>query len=297
MSIITYDNAAIGGSSATNSFSIPFTVGSNPNTILLVAIYITPSATTFPSIPTIDGVSMSLVVENAGPTSSIGGLFVFALQNPPTGSQLISFTTGFDTTPKCWAVYSYYNVRGIDTSIAGQGTYASSFFSTSLTGTVNNSLMWAVATANESDGFFPGTSTGTNNVKTTSGTIVIGAGDFGVLPTPVNETASAGRNPGTGSSLITLVSLEGSQSFAQTATEAIANTDIVTPTPNKTLSDSTSHSDSFSYLIGTAHILVLLESIRNTLSFIPLLNGSKVFWLQIKRSAASIWTPTERSNL
>lgn len=210
--VVTYDNSAV-GSGNINSFSFSFTIGSNPNTIVLLAIGTTQDATNSPSTPTIGGVSMSAITSNAGPIINFGGIFVYGLLNPPAGAQTVSFTTGLDTTIKSYAIYSYYNVKGVDTSSVNQGTYLSNSVSVSLTGTVNNSLMWGVGQAHETDGFTPGVSGPSNNVLSTNNTTVIGAGDYGVLATPTSETISAGRNPGIGQSVVALVSLTGPQVY------------------------------------------------------------------------------------
>lgn len=215
--VVTYDNGAV-GSGLANSFSFSFTIGSNPNTIVLLAIGTTQDATTNPTTPTVGGITMSAITSNAGPVVNFGGIFVYGLLNPPTGPQTVSFTTGIDTTIKSYAIYSYYNVKGVDTSAVNQGTYLSNSVSVSLVGTVNNSLMWGVGQAHETDGFTPAVSGPSNNVKSTSNTTVIGAGDYGVLSIPTSETISAGRNPGVGQAVLALVSLIGPQTYSSTLT-------------------------------------------------------------------------------
>lgn len=204
--MITFDNALV-GTGNTNTFSIPFAIGNNPNTTVLLAITITNAATTVPTVPTLGGTNMNFVAQNVGPIINFGQLVIYALPTFLFGSQTISFNTNLDTTQKCYAIYSYYNTSGIDVVSINQGSYSSSFVSNTLTGTQNNTLMWTVSGAQDTNGVTPSITGGTNNINTTSGTTIIGASDFGLLPTPTSETATAGRNPGTGVANVALLSL------------------------------------------------------------------------------------------
>lgn len=213
---VTYDNSLVANIVSTNSFSTSFTVGSGSNQILLMGIYITNTAVTFPSTPTVDGVNMTAVVSNSGPTGTFGGIFVFSAQNISAGAHTIAFTTGIDTTPKGYTIYSYFGTRGIDTSIATQGTYTSGVPITgSLTSTMNNSLIWSVGAGKDNTSNDPSFSGPSNHTGSGTGVFsAIGAGDFGVQSTPTSETASFGANPGSGQAVVALVSLAGPQIFS-----------------------------------------------------------------------------------
>lgn len=212
--VVTYDNGVVGETVGANpSFNV--TIGSNPDTILVLGVFENLSATVIPFNATVGGISMSLLTTSPGPLSNFGNLSVWTLKNPPTGVQTINFDTNTDGTPRYYAAYSYYHVKNVDTSTIVQGTYSSSSVFASLTGTVNNTLMWAVAGGNDTGGRNVLGSTGTDNVKTTPLNIIaISAGDFGSLSTPTSETASMGANPGGGQAIVSLVSLEGPQAYS-----------------------------------------------------------------------------------
>lgn len=208
----TFDNDAVGTTGAV-PFTTSFTVASNPNPALFVGLYIPPAATSFPSVPTVGGVSMTLLTNNAGPTGTFGGIFVYYMLNAPTGAQTISFNaaTGASTY---YEIYSYYNVHYIDVSSVTQGVYGASNITLSLTAVSNNTLIWGVGGANDTNSHFPQFTGPVNNIRSLSGSPNVSAGDFGVQSTPVSETFTVfPQVGGAGEGVAALVALAGSQVY------------------------------------------------------------------------------------
>lgn len=207
MADITYDNGASFANSG-GDVSFSFTVGTNPDTILLLALAMPSTLTTSPSSVEYGGVTMPIFLENAGPIDDFGLLIVYVLFNPPTGANNVTFTTGFDSTIITHSIYSYYNVGSIDTSVMTQGSYSGDSFGASLTSTVNNALIWGVGAGRTNGVGGPPTVSGLpNNFTGESVAEVIGAGDFGVQATPISKTVGVGSASATGEAIISLLSL------------------------------------------------------------------------------------------
>lgn len=204
---ITYDNSVKGQVSG-GSITLPsFSVGSNPNSVVLFSTYQPNTLSTPVSSPALDGVAMSGVTSNAGPDTNFGALRVFWLPGITGGSHTLTFSTGFDSTLVSYVIYSYYNVSGIDSSISGQGSFSATFVQQTLTASVNNTLMWGCGGAQSVNGFAPQISGPSNNVQLINNVTMIGAGDFGVQSTPTNEGMSVGGGTATGQGAVALVAL------------------------------------------------------------------------------------------
>lgn len=211
MPLITYDNSAFGQNTGGTGVSFPFTVATNPYMILLLATFQKSSVTTFPSNVRYGGVSLSVLTNNSGPATNFGEMQIWTLQNPPTGTNNLTLSTGFDGTLVYHAIFSYYNVSGIDSFLnpVSQNTIISSFPSASFTPLGNNTLTWGVITGEETGGpNFQIVTPPTNNFsQTIADSIIIGAGDYGVQASPTSNSASYGRNPGSGYGNIGFVAL------------------------------------------------------------------------------------------
>lgn len=280
--VVTYDNSVIGGGN-NNSFSFSITIGSNLNTILLVGIYITNIGTTAPDSVFVGGTQMGLFTNSPGPVGTFGEMYIYVLQNPPSGSQTISFTTGTDTTAKFFCVYSYYNVKGVDTFSMTQGGYSGGSIDGSLTGTVNNTLMWACVAARDGTGHTPsGTETGSNHIQFESfSNAAMQGGDYGVLATPTSETASIGTNPGAGTGCVFLLSLEGSQLYSMSPTTGSYSL------AGRTITPTLGHV----YNLITAVGRYTLTGINSTLTFTP------YKWKSVAKPSVSSWTDVPKATV
>ena len=211
MANITFDNSLFTFKTG-GTVSFPYTVGANPNTMLLMATYQKQTVTTFPISLEYGGTLMTEVVSNSGPAVNFGELGIYKLKNPLPGTNNITFSTGFDATLIYCSIFSYYNVGNINnfTNPAAQGSYAASFVSDSLSTITGNSLLWAVAAGADNSGrnLTINFSSGAQNVGSTGADVEeISAGDFGIFSTPTSGSVSIGNNPGSGQACVGLLAL------------------------------------------------------------------------------------------
>lgn len=217
--VVTFDNA-ISGQIPDGTSNVSFTVGSNPNTLVMFAQYQSPLSSTPPSTPTFAGQTMFSIIGVSGPRlTDFGLLNVWGFLNASSGSQTISINNPTDSVTRQYVVYSYYNAKGVDISGGNASGYTSGNVTTSLTALSNNTLMWGVGGARSNLGNNPQvTQPPNNNIKVVINNPNIGAGDFGVQATPTSESIGVGLNSDNGGGCVALVAILGSQDYSSTLT-------------------------------------------------------------------------------
>jgi hypothetical protein len=206
---ISIDNKAA-GKDVGGSVSFSFTVANNPNTVLLLGIFMVNTAAGAPGSVQYAGVTMSGVASNVGPINTYGFLGVYSLSNPSTGTNNLTLSTGADATEVYHVIYSYYNVGSINATYArAQGTFSASSVSQSLTAAVNNSVLWAVAAGHDNTGNnISNTAASFNQVSSVADVQAIQGGDSGVVSAGSSATSSSGDGAGNGYADVILIELD-----------------------------------------------------------------------------------------
>lgn len=193
---IGYDTSVASAASNVTSTSFSFTVATNSNRMLLVAVYADHTSSASISGITYNGASMSVSASQGSLGSANNAMYLFYLAAPATGSNTLVITAGASATNITYAVYSYYNCAQQAPEAHTVATGGSGVTSATVTPLTNGAMVFGVTDAG--GGF--GGSGGAAFTNHATSQQVLSTGDSGnnYPPAPVigsrNQSGSGGES-------------------------------------------------------------------------------------------------------